>query len=795
MRGTTSFVSATTAIVLAVPLAAHAESTNDILIALQIGSEAANAAAQRGGEEIARQRALLVRRERETRAALRRAGLAEREVRRLRSELTGLQGQIEDLIASLSERDQAFAAAIRSFSEGLSGLLAKGDPRITALIERYASGDDGALLELPELTRLTVKANQAAAAAFQKASAKHDADLWRDTAEVMSDGLLRGKVTTASVLSAWQEAAALDPDDFNQWLQIARLQAGLGNDAGVRTALDKAETVATTDLQRASVLLLYVRPEYGAPAGLPPGKDPIEAALDLYRKVLAQHSDNAWLQGQVLNAIDAMVGRQVIELTSGWMGGQPPSPEVLAPTRRLADEATAIAETLLKRYPENTYILGLASEHFRRVSQVALGQRRYDDAALSFERLVEISRKRTSIQGVDKSSRHDEAAALQDLATLRDLNGDIAGARTALVAAAATSEQIWKADPANVFKRHDVWSDYTGLGFFDQSQGDFANSRTDFERALQVGQARDGLAETPYMVGLTLPRLARAQAVLGDFAGAERSLHANAELRDRQTDKSDISALDSLNDQIGLANVAFQARQYLVALKRIEALRGDVDAAWAAHQLKPGDFQQYTLICFIMATDVLIETGELEAAISQYELLLASLRARANANPGDQEAAVVAAGAEAFLQDLKGSSDGWPAIASELDAVAKQGNATNVREDYVRNALAFARARAQPLAVSGDLPARRIALLKASIAAARKLDADDPGDGYFASLVSYYMMTLARLPGSGVSWADVAGHFRNMVSRHLIGSNDDRRTSMGLAFLRERQAANAHPAE
>lgn len=767
---------------------ARAENTNDVLIALQIGSEAVNAAALRGGEEIARQRTLLLRRERETRLALRRAGSAEKEARRLRADLAELQRQIKDLIETLSEGDQTFATAIRSYSEGLTGLLSKGDPRITAVIERYAAGDDAALGELPELTRLTVNANRVAAAAVQDAMAKRDAELWRDTARVMTDGLLRDRVTTATVLAAWREAAALDPGEFDQWLQIARLEANLGNDGGVKTALSSASSTASTDLQRASVLGLYLRPEYGTPPGLAPGADPIEAALDLYSKILVDHPNNAWLQGEVLSAIDALASRQLLERTSTWSGGQPPSPEILAPTRKLVEGGTDIAEALLKRYPENEYILGLASRHFRSAGEVALSQRRYDDAATFYERVVELSRNPSS-RNPGKNGRRDEMAALKDLAMLKGLNGDSAGARAALSEAARISEQIWQADLANVFKRHDVWSAHTGLGFFDQSEGDFASSRADFERALLVGEADKLLPRTNYMVALTLPRLARVQAVLGDFTGAERSYRANAALRDAQMDKSDISVLDPLNDEIGLADIAFKARQYPIALERVTALQNRMSDAVPTAELKQADIEQYRLICFLMLTDILIEMGDIQAAITQYERTLSALRERRSAEPVNQEMALVAAGIEVFLQDLKGTNDGWPAIIAALDGSAKQGSVTNVRADYVQSALAFARARAQMPAVVGDLPVRRVASLKASLATARRLDATDLGDGYFASLAAYYMMTLARLPDSGIGWADVAAHFRVMVTRHLIGIHDDRRASMGLAFLRERQKA------
>lgn len=107
-----------------------------ITTAILISAASTQAAVERAN---AQTRSLYVElnRERTSRqAALRRAGISERERARLESELDTVNARQEELLAQLAAQDIEYAANIRAYRQGLTGLLEDGDPRIVAALQR-----------------------------------------------------------------------------------------------------------------------------------------------------------------------------------------------------------------------------------------------------------------------------------------------------------------------------------------------------------------------------------------------------------------------------------------------------------------------------------------------------------------------------------------------------------------------------------------------------------------------------------------------------------------------------------
>jgi hypothetical protein len=213
---------------------------DDIATAITISAEQTRRQIERSEATI---QVLYQRLETETaqkRAALRRVNLSERERRQIDAELGQLRQEQRALIAQLAAKDTEYAASIRAYREGLTGLLADNDPRVVTLLERYADGDARVADELQELTRIIRKARQTGILALSEEIRKKDGAEQRTVARIWLDEKDRGGKTTEQVLAAWEEAASIDSDDFTQWIHISRLRQETGDLAGARAAANEA---------------------------------------------------------------------------------------------------------------------------------------------------------------------------------------------------------------------------------------------------------------------------------------------------------------------------------------------------------------------------------------------------------------------------------------------------------------------------------------------------------------------------------------------------------------------------
>lgn len=784
MRGLLLPAAMTVACAVASP--AVAATSNDVLIALQIGSAAADQATIRAGAEIARQREQLIRTEKQKRTALQQLGLAESMKRALRAELTSVQANIRSLLDTLAAKDEEFSISLTAYREGLENLLATSDPRISAAFERYANGDESALDEVQEITRISAKASAAGA----KARIKYEGDRLRYLATVVVDARDKGIRTTQQVLAAWQDAADVDPVNVDQWRQIARLQIELGNEEAVQAALKEALSAATTDYQRATVYLQYASGAHGRPAGLPNNLTPTEGALEIFQRLAKASPNNPLIRLQILSTLDAIAFEQSNKITKTVMNGQPADAVILEPTRKLLGGATDIATSLLQSFPDDDDVQRTAWIHFRRSGELAVAQRRYDDAAADYEKATTIATSRLSRRANDPRLKQDEVTSLRDTATLKSLNGDDAGALNAFKVAAKISEALWAADQANTLKHHDAWISYTDIGLLGEGMADYQSALDGYQQALRIGQASAGIHAVSYMVSLTLPRIANVQGNLGNFEAAEKALADNAAFRSKpgQPDMEQ-RQLSALQDLVALSDVAYKAKRYALAVKRLNTLREELSIA------KPdGEASQRDLdIMIVMAEgrqgDVFVEAGDIAGAQAAYKRTVSKLGQMVTLDPTDAEAKLLQISMRMTILDYSGSVDGWSEAIAELEAIKSRPDLRNVRRDYVHKALQLARMRAaRPITLALQGIERTVASLKASLAEAREYDTIEPGDGFFASAASYYFIALAKIPGSGVSWKDAADYFRVMQSRHLIGPYLDRRTNMALALLRERQA-------
>ncbi|HEX9737498.1 MAG TPA: tetratricopeptide repeat protein [Thermoanaerobaculia bacterium] len=154
------------------------------------------------------------------------------------AELAAVTAERQRLVDDLAARHRQFAAEIGEYRRQVASIASSPDPRKRAALERYAEGDrEGAFLALVEI---------------QKAETKAVAAGWREIAALAADRMDRGEMSTAEVISFYEEAQRLDPDDTWGWIELRRLYMAAGRLPEARDAAEKALARAAGDRDRSA---------------------------------------------------------------------------------------------------------------------------------------------------------------------------------------------------------------------------------------------------------------------------------------------------------------------------------------------------------------------------------------------------------------------------------------------------------------------------------------------------------------------------------------------------------------
>src|SRR5262245_1659110 len=143
----------------------------------------------------------------------------------------------EKYVAALAERDRAYAQEIAVFRKAVEDIAAT--PEGAAALAGFNAGD--------EIGALTVLDNLRAArdAARKKRADIESAAEGRRIATLALEARNRGKLTTAQVITRYEEVTRLDPAVHWDWVELGRLYTDAGNLPAAlraaRSAADRAE--------------------------------------------------------------------------------------------------------------------------------------------------------------------------------------------------------------------------------------------------------------------------------------------------------------------------------------------------------------------------------------------------------------------------------------------------------------------------------------------------------------------------------------------------------------------------
>lgn len=139
-------------------------------------------------------------------------------------ELEASRAAYAKLVSDIATRDATTRAQIEAYRREAQNLARQSGPELIAAYQRFADGDqETAWPVMKALTGAERRAQRAATDAISAAQARQLAHA-REIMRLNS----RGGATAQEVLSIWDEAAALDPNDVETHVERARLALSLG---------------------------------------------------------------------------------------------------------------------------------------------------------------------------------------------------------------------------------------------------------------------------------------------------------------------------------------------------------------------------------------------------------------------------------------------------------------------------------------------------------------------------------------------------------------------------------------
>lgn len=465
---------------------------------------------------------------------------------------TARQRYIE-LVNEVSVADAIARLQIEAFRAEVQGVVAQATPELVSAYQAFADGDRAsAWPALETLLRARATATLAAARAVAAVEVRQLAQL-RD---IMAS---HGEASHADSLAIWEQAAALDPQDFATQVRMATLNLNLNRAEQAAQAAARAEQLATTNHQRAviGVLITTNTASRADMAGL-------HAAIERQRTLITQVAAEA-TSDEELSAVSQTYGQLAAY-------------ERIRGDRRRADAYFREALAAVQRMPRVRAQPGATSEEAAALHHA--GRAQVDDVA---------ARRRYFLQSLAIAERiaaaePNSAYAQRDLASAHSWAGGSAEnsdqALPHFQAALAIMQRLHERDPTWIEYRVGIAQANLAVGFAHTGRRDRAGALRHYNAALQV--FRDILRENPTSViakeGMLpiLTEIANQHSERGEYAEAEALLQERVVIARELATPEETAALGSLrtyyNAQLDIAFLMQSAGRDAAALEAARAV-------------------------------------------------------------------------------------------------------------------------------------------------------------------------------------------------------------------------------
>jgi tetratricopeptide (TPR) repeat protein len=450
-------------------------SAQQVRTAILFGSADTQSAVERANAEV---RALYRRLGAEVAAkekALKSAGKSERERRRLSAEVGELRRDQEHLMVQLAAMDVEYKSGIRAFREGLNGLLETPDPRILAALRRYSEGDVSALDELQQITRIIRAAREAGLKARNGEEQRAVARLWTDAMDL-------GRKTQQQALDVWQEAATIDPDNFESWQLIAQLSFESGDFARAEFAGKKALSAADGPAKEGAALLV-VGNAISQQGRLAEAREFHVRSVTLARKSVSWSPGGGESQRDLSAALNNFGD---VEKTLGNLDS----------AESAYQEAIAIRRQLQALNPKNDRAHRALAVALTRIGVFLWESRdRQAEARLYLAEALPIFREIERRHPDSSVAQFDTLLALKVSANLTGTIGDVVEAQQFAKEGLKLAQSLQRRDPTNARFRIEMRSFMDTLGVIALRENGYGEARDWFEE--QLSSARKDVASAP----------------------------------------------------------------------------------------------------------------------------------------------------------------------------------------------------------------------------------------------------------------------------------------------------------
>ncbi|SFO21916.1 SHNi-TPR [Nitrosospira briensis] len=471
---------------------------------------------------------------------------------RLRSELVKQQ---EKFLAELTARDRAYAQEIGVFRNALENIAST--PEGVAALTRFNAGDEvGALAVLDDLSA-------AQDAAERKGYEIRSAVRRRDNAMLALEARNKGKVTTAQVITRFEEVTRLDPGVHWDWVELGRLymQAGRLPNA-LRTASVAADTAQDDRAQ--AVARHHLGNVQVAQGNLPAALGSYQASLAIRQHLAKIDPGNAGWQRDLSISHDSMGDVQV---TQGNF------PAALASYQA----SLAIRERLTKADSGNTDWQGSLSVSHEKMGDVQVTQGNFPAALASYQASHHIRERLADADPGNTYWQRGLSVSQEKMGNVQAAQGNLPAALASYQASHHIRERLADADPGNMYWQRALSVSLGMIGDVQIAQGNlpaalgsFQACHTIFERLAKVDPGNSGWQRD---LSISHDRMGDVQVTQGNLLAALASYQASLAIRERLT-KADPSNADWQRD----LSVSHEK------MGDVQVTQGNLPAALASYQ-------------------------------------------------------------------------------------------------------------------------------------------------------------------------------------------------------------------
>lgn len=680
-----------------------------------------------------------------------RADKAEADAAKLQADLVALE---ETWLARLASRDFQYAASQKVFAAHMSNIVERDDPRIAAMLERYLEGDVEALNELSEYADAVIASNRAADEAaktkIENDGRRRDGDMLRSIASIWSDAAEKGQKSVASVLAKWQEAAALDPDNFEQWAQIARYAFLVGAAETQRQAATELWSRALTLAEKATANQL---------CSVADGSRCNRQWIDLEYRQEEIRLRREMVERNPGSPLELLRLAEILSLEGSWM------PEMDDDRKAKGQEALALLERLRQQYPGNEYIeLRCISAAARTGIRLTPGAER-DKQRTDLERGIELARAEYQ----KSQGSWLKADALASLLASRSLVADADRDEKASVAltdeAISLIEPMLARDTGNFSVVRALWSAYTRAGMSAVVYADFGRARDHYRKLLSLIRPYS-LGDRTYMVVLTSKRLADAELALGNIEVAKALLMERATLKPPYGKLGVGLGMDkaaqerALDDAYISANYAFVAQNYAEAALEYRELFDALGSNGLFPSFSNADRLMARIIAGVKLFDVFLEQGRYGDSLAIYIELSGLITAAESDASLQKMAKIMKLTVDSYAADLPNSGVHWGQIDMPDVDVREMKNITLDSSEIAKQFIARRRALGDVEPQNASPKDQMIGSLRKNCRVASDMLAEEPPPSealYVTAVACQFRRALAMDPD--VSWQMVADDY------------------------------------